>query len=77
MALARVFTPIAITIASPVLLVAGASVRRSYLRYVYRNEAPDIVAKADGHVSIHYFVVSSRLLHWLCLPTEALTRRTR
>ncbi|MFE5924095.1 hypothetical protein [Streptomyces sp. NPDC056468] len=75
--LARVFTPIAIVIASPVLLVAGAPIRRRYLRHVYREEAPAILDKANGQVSIHYFALNSLLLHWLCLPTEALARLTR
>jgi hypothetical protein len=74
--LARVFTPLAIIIASPVLLVAGAPIRRRYLRHVYREEAPDVLDKANGQVNIHYFALHSRLLHRLCLPTEALTRLT-
>jgi hypothetical protein len=75
--LARVFTPIAIIIASPVWLVAGAPIRRRYLQHIYRDEAPDLLDKANGQVSIHYFVLNSRVLHWLCLPTEALARLTR
>ncbi|MGW1901983.1 hypothetical protein ACWCQB_32295 [Streptomyces hirsutus] len=36
---ARALVPVAILVASPVLLIAGAPVRRRYLRYVYRDEA--------------------------------------
>ena len=75
--LARVFTTIAIIIASPILLVAGAPIRRRYLRHIYREEAPDILDKANGHVGIHYFALNSQLLHWLCAPTEALSRLSR
>ncbi|MDV5143470.1 hypothetical protein R1T08_03985 [Streptomyces sp. SBC-4] len=75
--LTRLFTPIVIIIASPVLLVAGAPIRRRYLQHVYREAAPDIVDKANGQVTIHYFVVNSQLLERLCAPTEALTRLTR
>ncbi|MGW6564992.1 hypothetical protein [Streptomyces sp. NPDC054975] len=75
--LARVFTLISIIIASPVLLVAGAPIRRRYLRHIYREEAPDILDKANGKVSIHYLTLNSQLLHWLCLPSEALARLTR
>ncbi|MEV5944054.1 hypothetical protein [Streptomyces sp. NPDC051994] len=57
--------------------VAGAPIRRYYLRRILRDEAPDILDKSNGQVSIHYFAMNSQLLHWLCLPTETLTRPTR
>lgn len=41
----RVLVPVAILISSPVLLMAGAPIRRRYLRYVYRDEAPQILEK--------------------------------
>ncbi|QDY76506.1 hypothetical protein [Streptomyces qinzhouensis] len=71
----------AIFVASPVLLIAGAPIRSRYLRYIYRDEAPQIVDKEHGRVSAHYFVVAHPLLEWLCRPTEALAhlikRRSR
>ncbi|WNO70648.1 hypothetical protein [Streptomyces sp. AM8-1-1] len=75
--LARAFVPMAIIVAAPVLLVAGAPIHRRYLRHVHRDDAPALVDKPMGRVSVHYFVVNSRLLHWLCLPTETLSRRAR
>ncbi|MEI5035553.1 hypothetical protein RB201_31595 [Streptomyces sp. S1A(2023)] len=63
-----------ILVASPVLLIAGAPIRRRYLRYIYRDGAPLILDKQRGHVSAHYFVVTHPLLEWLCRPTEALGR---
>ncbi|WP_260867792.1 hypothetical protein [Streptomyces sp. SAJ15] len=32
----KVLVPLAVLVASPVLLIAGAPIRRRYLRYVYR-----------------------------------------
>ncbi|MGW3416857.1 hypothetical protein [Streptomyces phaeochromogenes] len=58
----RVLVPVAILISSPVLLMTGAPIRRRYLRYVYRDEAPQILEKERGRVSVHYFVITSRLL---------------
>lgn len=72
----RVLVPVAILISSPVLLMAGSPIRRRYLRYVYRDEAPQILEKERGRVSVHYFVITSRLLKWLCWPTESLARLT-
>lgn len=72
----RVLVPVAILISSPVLLMAGSPIRRRYLRYVYRDEAPQILEKERGRVSVHYFVITSRLLKWLCRPTESLARLT-
>ncbi|MFF9147413.1 hypothetical protein ACF1BN_21405 [Streptomyces sp. NPDC014861] len=66
--------------ASPVLLAVGAPIRRRYLRYVHRDDAPQIVGKENGSVSFHYGVVTNPLLHWLCRPTEfliGLARRSR
>ncbi|MCX4967235.1 hypothetical protein OHA98_21175 [Streptomyces sp. NBC_00654] len=40
---ARVFIPVAILVASPVLRIAGAPIRRRCLHYVYRDEAPLIL----------------------------------
>ncbi|MFI8437887.1 hypothetical protein ACIGJO_29920 [Streptomyces sp. NPDC079020] len=71
---ARALVPMAILIASPVLLIAGTPIRRRYLRYVYRDEAPLILEKELGRISIHWFVVTSPLLDWLCWPTELLAR---
>jgi hypothetical protein len=70
----RALVPVAILISSPVLLIAGAAIHRRYLRYVYRDEAPQILDKKWGWVSVHYFVITSRLLKWLCWPTESLAR---
>ncbi|WP_329461170.1 hypothetical protein [Streptomyces sp. NBC_01431] len=66
--------PPAILVASPALLIAGAPIRRRYLRYVCRDEAPQILDKERGWVSAHYFVISHPLLEWLCWPTETLAR---
>ncbi|MEU5403647.1 hypothetical protein ABZ348_30650 [Streptomyces sp. NPDC005963] len=63
-----------ILVASPALLVVGAPIRRRYLRYIYRDEAPRILDKPRGQVSAHYFVVAHPLLEWLCWPTEAFAR---
>ncbi|MGW7459019.1 hypothetical protein [Streptomyces sp. NPDC054797] len=71
---ARALVPVAIVVASPVLLIAGASVRRRYLRYVYQDEAPLILDKKQGRISVHSFVVTSSLLAWFCWPTESLSR---
>ncbi|MEU9201469.1 hypothetical protein [Streptomyces sp. NPDC048332] len=71
---AGALVPVAVLAASPVLLMAGAPVRRRYLRYVFRDEAPLILDKEQGRVSVHWFVVNSRLLACLCWPTEALSR---
>ncbi|MEU9703829.1 hypothetical protein [Streptomyces sp. NPDC047981] len=71
---ARTLIPVAILAISPVLLIAGAPVRRRYLRYVYREEAPAILDKGQGRISVHWFVVMSPLLAWLCWPTETLAR---
>ncbi|MFC9032346.1 hypothetical protein ACOZFM_01865 [Streptomyces arboris] len=71
---ARVLVPVALLAASPLLLVAGAPIRRRYLRHIYRDEAPLIVEKEKGRVSVHWFVVTSPLLDGLCRPTESLGR---
>ncbi|MGW4855727.1 hypothetical protein ACWEPZ_31355 [Streptomyces sp. NPDC004288] len=71
---ARALVPVAIFVASPVLLVAGALLRRRYLRYVYRDEAPPVLDKRQGLISVHWFVVTSPLLAWFCWPTESLAR---
>ncbi|MEU9623651.1 hypothetical protein [Streptomyces sp. NPDC048155] len=71
---ARALAPVAILVTSPVLLIAGATVRRRYLRYVYRDEARHILDKERGRISFHWFVVTNPLLDWLCWPTEALIR---
>ncbi|MFJ7271351.1 hypothetical protein ACIQV3_32720 [Streptomyces sp. NPDC099050] len=71
---ARVLIPAAILVASPMLLIVGAPVRRRYLRYVYRDESPAVLDKEQGRISVHWFVVTSPLLVWLCRPTEALAR---
>ncbi|MET9362254.1 hypothetical protein ABZX93_15210 [Streptomyces sp. NPDC006632] len=63
-----------VLVASPVLLLAGAPVRRLYLRSVYRDEAPPVLDKRQGRISVHRFVVTSPLLAWLCRPTESLAR---
>ncbi|MHB9856844.1 hypothetical protein [Streptomyces sp. YIM S03343] len=73
-AVVRALVPVAILIASPVLLIAGAPIRHRYLRYIYRDEAPLILEKKRGRVSVHWFVVTSPLLDWLCRPTESLAR---
>ncbi|MFD7072530.1 hypothetical protein ACFV97_35425 [Streptomyces sp. NPDC059913] len=71
-AVVRALVPAVVLISSPVLLLAGAPIRRRYLRYVYRDEAPRILEKEQGRVSIHWFVVTSPLLTWLCRPSESL-----
>ncbi|MEU6657835.1 hypothetical protein [Streptomyces sp. NPDC046821] len=71
----RAMVPVVILVSSPVLLLVGAPIRRSYLRYVHRDEAPQILDKKRGWVSVHYFVITSRLLKWLCWPTQSLARR--
>ncbi|WP_160159295.1 hypothetical protein [Streptomyces sp. SLBN-118] len=45
------------------MLVAGAPIRRRYLRHIYREEALDILDKANGHVSIYCFALNSQLGH--------------
>ncbi|MFJ3324051.1 hypothetical protein ACIPMT_06330 [Streptomyces griseus] len=55
----------ALLVASPVLLVAGAPIRRRYLRYIYRDGAPPVLDKERGHVSAHYFVATHPLFEWL------------
>ncbi|MFJ4767739.1 hypothetical protein ACIP88_01305 [Streptomyces uncialis] len=71
---ARALVPVAVLAASPVLLLAGAPIRRRYLRYVHRDGAPRILDKERGRISVHWFVVTSPLLRRLCLPTESLAR---
>ncbi|MEI5616991.1 hypothetical protein WB403_48695, partial [Streptomyces brasiliscabiei] len=39
---------LAVLVASPVLLIAGAPIRGRCLRYVYRDEAPQILDKKRG-----------------------------
>ncbi|MFH9656683.1 hypothetical protein ACH4MN_37195 [Streptomyces anulatus] len=73
-AIVRVLVPVAVFICSPVLLIAGAPIRHRYLRYIYRAEAPLILEKGRGRVSVHWFVVTSPLFAWLCRPTESLVR---
>ncbi|MFF9819532.1 hypothetical protein [Streptomyces sp. NPDC014006] len=70
----KILVRLAFLVASPVLLIAGAPIRRRYLRYVCRDEATQIVDKERGWVSAHYFVVTDPLLQWLCWPTESLAR---
>ncbi|MFF5785907.1 hypothetical protein ACFY8P_13200 [Streptomyces sp. NPDC012693] len=65
---------LAALVASPVLLLAGAPIRRRYLRHIYRDGAPLLVDKPRGWVSIHYFVVTHSLLNALCRPTGLLAR---
>ncbi|MFK0149133.1 hypothetical protein ACIQUZ_29050 [Streptomyces griseus] len=74
LAAARALVPVALLVASPVLLIAGAPVRRRYLRHVYRDRAPPILDKQQGRLSVHWFVVTSPLLAWFCWPTESLAR---
>ncbi|MFF3639462.1 hypothetical protein [Streptomyces sp. NPDC002250] len=74
LAAVKALVPLAILVASPVLLIAGAPIRRRYLRYVYRDEAPQLLDKERGWVSVHYFVVTHPLLQWFCWPTDALAR---
>ncbi|MEW5541418.1 hypothetical protein AB1339_27640 [Streptomyces cyaneofuscatus] len=73
-AIVRVLVMVAVFISSPVLLIAGAPIRRRYLRYIYRDEASLILEKEQGRVSVHWFVVTSSLFAWLCWPTESLVR---
>ncbi|MFC9397545.1 hypothetical protein ACFTWS_30930 [Streptomyces sp. NPDC057027] len=74
LAAVKVLVPVTLLVCSPVLLIAGAPIRRRYLRYVHRDGAPQILDKERGRVSVHYFVVTNPLLRWLCRPTETLTR---
>ncbi|MEU4507195.1 hypothetical protein [Streptomyces sp. NPDC024089] len=71
---ARTLVPVAILVASPVLLIAETPLRRRYLRYVYRDGAPLILEKEQGSISVHWFMVTSPLLDWLCWPAESLAR---
>ncbi|MFB6557873.1 MULTISPECIES: hypothetical protein [unclassified Streptomyces] len=70
----RALVPVVALVSSPVLLLAGAPIRRRYLRHVYRDEAPQTLDKERGWVSVHYFVITSRLFERLCWPTESLAR---
>lgn len=45
MTVVRALVPVAILISSPVLLLAGTPILHKYLRYVYRDEAPQILDK--------------------------------
>lgn len=72
----RSLVPVAILVSSPVLLLAGAPIRRRYLRYVYRDRAPPILDKKQGWVRVRYVVITSRLLEGLCWPTQSLARIT-
>ncbi|MFF9428419.1 hypothetical protein [Streptomyces sp. NPDC014746] len=71
---AKALVPVTIFVASPVLLVAGAPLRRRYLRYFYGDEAAPILDKRQGRISVHWLVVTSPLLAWFCWPTESLAR---
>lgn len=55
----------AVLVASPVLLIAGAPIRRRYFRHIYRDGAPPLLDKERGHVSAHYFVANHPLFAWL------------
>ncbi|AZP23762.1 hypothetical protein EJC51_46225 [Streptomyces aquilus] len=66
--------PVAILVASPVLLIAGAPICRRYLRYIYQDAAPLILDEKQGRISVHWFVVTSPLLEWIGWPTESLAR---
>ncbi len=70
----RALVPVTMLIFSPMLLIAGTPIRRRYLRYVYRHGPRRILDKERGWVSVHYFVITSRLLEWFCQPTEMLAR---
>jgi hypothetical protein len=71
---ARALVPVALLVASPVLLVAGTPIRHWYLRHICRDGASPIMEKEQGRLTVHWFVVTSPLLEWLCRPTEALGR---
>ncbi|MBB4986627.1 hypothetical protein GGE06_007595 [Streptomyces sp. SFB5A] len=73
LAAVKALVPVALLACSPVLLIAGAPIRRRYLRYVYRDGAPQILDKERGRVSVHCFVATNLLLRWLCRPTETLS----
>ncbi|MER5641302.1 hypothetical protein ABT095_30700 [Kitasatospora sp. NPDC002227] len=76
----RVLVYTGIIIASPVLLLAGAPIRTRYLQHIYREDAPPVVDKPNGEVSVHYYVVTNPLLYRLCRPSETviyLARRIR
>lgn len=68
----RALVAAALLLSSPVLLLAGAPIRRRYLRHVHRDGAPQILDKERGLVGVHYFVITSRLLARCCRPTEAI-----
>ncbi|MFD7540194.1 hypothetical protein [Streptomyces sp. NPDC059819] len=74
LAAVRALVPVAILVVSPVLLIAGAPVRRRYLRYVYREGAQPVLDKQQGRLSVRWFVVTSPLLAWFCWPTESIAR---
>ncbi|MER6441593.1 hypothetical protein ABT275_35310 [Streptomyces sp. NPDC001185] len=72
----KFLAPPAVLVTSPVLLIAGAPIRRRYLRYVYPQAATQILDKERGRVSAHYFVVTNPLHSWSGLPArESLARR--
>ncbi len=62
---------------APVLLVAGAPLRRRMLHRYYREDAPGLVSKEDGWVSPAYFVVTNAVVRALCWPSEYVLRRLR
>jgi len=70
----RALVAAAVLVFSPVLLLAGAPLRRRYVRHVLRDDAPQLLDKERGLVGVPYFVITSRLLAWCCRPTEALAR---
>ncbi|MFF9571398.1 hypothetical protein [Streptomyces sp. NPDC014685] len=73
-AVVRALVPAGILVLSPMLLIAGAPIRRRHLRHVHRDGAPPLIDKERGQVGVHWFVVTSPLLGLLCRPTEWLAR---
>ncbi|MET8438099.1 hypothetical protein ABZV61_36240 [Streptomyces sp900116325] len=54
----RLAVTVGAIVVAPVLLVAGAPLRRRMLRRYYREDGPGLVSKEDGWVSPGYFVVT-------------------
>ncbi|MEW1685405.1 hypothetical protein [Streptomyces sp. NPDC093594] len=73
----RAGVALAALVTSPVLLLAGAQVRGHYVRWLYRDGAPPPVDKENGRVGVHYLVLTSTVVRWLCVPSQALAARFR
>ncbi|MEE4488695.1 hypothetical protein [Streptomyces sp. BE230] len=73
----RIAVTIGAVVAAPVLLFAGASLRRRMLSRYYRKGGPGLVSKEDGWVSAGYFLVTNAVVRALCRPSEYALGRLR